>query len=73
VNSARSIGVSVLRPGIIRTNTMDPRRNLPEGFAGTTAAPRLDEARREWVKQLAERVSRGNARRGGRNSSMCQR
>ena len=38
---------------------MDSRRNLPERFAGVTAAPPLDDVRREWVKQLAERVSRG--------------
>jgi NAD(P)-dependent dehydrogenase (short-subunit alcohol dehydrogenase family) len=55
----RGIGVSVLCPGIIRTNIMNSRRNLPERFADVTAAPPLDDARRDRVKQLAERVSRG--------------
>src|SRR5215510_10129926 len=32
------IGVSVLCPGFIRTNIMSSRRNLPERFAGATAA-----------------------------------
>jgi NAD(P)-dependent dehydrogenase (short-subunit alcohol dehydrogenase family) len=48
----RDIGVSVLCPGIIRTNIMNSQRNLLERFAGVTGAPPL-------VKQLAERVSRG--------------
>jgi NAD(P)-dependent dehydrogenase (short-subunit alcohol dehydrogenase family) len=55
----RGIGVSVLCPGIIRTNIMNSRRNLPERFADVPAAPPLDDARRDRVKQLAERVSRG--------------
>jgi NAD(P)-dependent dehydrogenase (short-subunit alcohol dehydrogenase family) len=55
----RGIGVSVLCPGIIRTNIMNSRRNLPERFADVNAAPPLDDARRDRVKQLAERVSRG--------------
>jgi NAD(P)-dependent dehydrogenase (short-subunit alcohol dehydrogenase family) len=55
----RGIGVSVLCPGVIRTNIMNSRRNLPERFAGVTEAPPLDDVRRDRVKQLAERVSRG--------------
>ena len=55
----RGIGVSVLCPGFIRTNIMNSQRNLPERFAGVTGAPPLDDARRDRVKQLAERVSRG--------------
>ncbi len=52
----RGIGVSVLCPGVIRTNIMNSRRNLPERFASVTAAPPLDDAQRERVNQLAERV-----------------
>ena len=55
----RGIGVSVLCPGIIRTNIMSSHRNLPERFAGATAPPPLNDAVRERVRQLAERVSRG--------------
>jgi NAD(P)-dependent dehydrogenase (short-subunit alcohol dehydrogenase family) len=55
----RGIGVSVLCPGIICTKIINSQRNLPERFAGVTGAPPLDEARRNRVKQLAERVSRG--------------
>src|SRR5262249_59664551 len=55
----RGIGVSVLCPGIIRTNIMNSRRNLPERFAGVTAASPLDDVRRDRMKQLAERISRG--------------
>ena len=43
----RGIGVSVLCPGIIRTNIMNSRRNLPERFAGVTEAPPLDDVRRD--------------------------
>src|SRR4030095_6512393 len=55
----RGIGVSVLCPGFIRTNIADSRRNLPERFAGVAGAPPLDDARRNRVEQIAERVSRG--------------
>ena len=55
----RGIGVSVFCPGIIRSNIMNSQRNLPERFAGVTGAPPLDDARRDRVKQLTERVSRG--------------
>jgi NAD(P)-dependent dehydrogenase (short-subunit alcohol dehydrogenase family) len=55
----RGIGVSVLCPGFIRTNIMNSRRNLPERFAGVTEAPPLNDAHRDRMKQLAERISRG--------------
>jgi NAD(P)-dependent dehydrogenase (short-subunit alcohol dehydrogenase family) len=55
----RGIGVSVLCPGFVRTNIMNSRRNLPERFAGVTEAPPLNDAHRDRMKQLAERVSRG--------------
>ena len=51
----RGIGVSVLCPGIIRTNIMSSQRNLPERFSGATGT----QPRQERMQQLAERVSRG--------------
>lgn len=50
------IGVSVLCPGIIRTNIMSSQRNLPERFAGATRTPPPRQERMQW---LAERVSQG--------------
>lgn len=55
----RGIGVSVLCPGFIRTNIMSSQRNLPDRFAGVRGTPPLDEPRRERVRQMVERVSRG--------------
>jgi NAD(P)-dependent dehydrogenase (short-subunit alcohol dehydrogenase family) len=55
----RGIGVSVLCPGVIRTNIINSPRNLPARFAGVIAAPPLNDVQRGRVKQLAERVSRG--------------
>ncbi len=55
----RGIGVSVLCPGFIRTSIMSSQRNLPERFAGATRPPALDDARRERMKQMVERVSGG--------------
>jgi len=55
----RGIGVSVLCPGFIRTNIMTSQRNLPERFAGVTRLPALDDARRERMKQMVERVDGG--------------
>ena len=52
----RGIGVSVLCPGIIRTNIMSSQRNLPERFAGATRTPPPRQERMQW---LAERVSQG--------------
>lgn len=51
----RGIGVSVLCPGIIRTNIMSSQRNLPERFAGATR----NQPRQERMQWLAERVSQG--------------
>jgi NAD(P)-dependent dehydrogenase (short-subunit alcohol dehydrogenase family) len=55
----RGIGVSVLCPGIIRTNIMSSQRNRPKRFADATATPPADDAVRERIRQLGERVSRG--------------
>jgi NAD(P)-dependent dehydrogenase (short-subunit alcohol dehydrogenase family) len=55
----RGIGVSVLCPGFIRTNITNSARNLPERFAGAVGQLPADDPRRERVRQLAERISRG--------------
>ena len=55
----RGIGVSVLCPGFIRTNIANSQRNLPERFASAAEAPPLDDARRDRMKQIADRVSSG--------------
>jgi NAD(P)-dependent dehydrogenase (short-subunit alcohol dehydrogenase family) len=55
----RGIGVSVLCPGIIRTQIMNSRRNLPERFAGAVENPPTEGPVAEYVKALSERVSKG--------------
>jgi NAD(P)-dependent dehydrogenase (short-subunit alcohol dehydrogenase family) len=55
----RGIGVSVLCPGFIRTRIMDSRRNVPERFAGATGSAPLNDAVRERIKQMTERVDQG--------------
>src|SRR5262249_25770842 len=55
----RRIGVSVLCPGFIRTNITNSRRNLPERFATVAAAPPPNDALRERMRQMTERVSHG--------------
>ena len=53
----RGIGVSVLCPGFIRINIANSQRNLPERFVSAAKAPPLDDARRDRMKQIADRVS----------------
>jgi len=55
----RGIGVSVLCPGIIRTQIMNSRRNLPERFAGAVESPPAEGPVAEFIKALSERISRG--------------
>ena len=55
----RGIGVSVLCPGIIRTNIMSSQRNRPERFASPAAPPSVDDAVRKRIEQLGERISHG--------------
>jgi NAD(P)-dependent dehydrogenase (short-subunit alcohol dehydrogenase family) len=55
----RGIGVSVLCPGIIRTQIMNSRRNLPERFAGAVENPPTEGPVAEHIKALSERVSKG--------------
>jgi NAD(P)-dependent dehydrogenase (short-subunit alcohol dehydrogenase family) len=55
----RAIGVSVLCPGIIRTQIMNSRRNAPERFASAIEAPPTEGRLAEFVKEFGERVSKG--------------
>jgi NAD(P)-dependent dehydrogenase (short-subunit alcohol dehydrogenase family) len=55
----RGIGVSVLCPGIIRTQIMDSRRNLPKRFEGALPALPTSGPRAEWINMLRERISQG--------------
>lgn len=55
----RGIGVSVLCPGIVRTQIMNSRRNLPERFANAIEAPPTEGPIAEQIKVFSERVSKG--------------
>ena len=55
----RGIGVSVLCPGVIRTQIMNSRRNLPERFAGAVENPPTEGPVAEHIKAISERVSKG--------------
>lgn len=59
VLAPKRIGVSVLCPGIIRTQIMESRRNLPDRLAGTVATPRLEGQRAEFVKAFRQRIDTG--------------
>jgi NAD(P)-dependent dehydrogenase (short-subunit alcohol dehydrogenase family) len=55
----KGIGVSVLCPGVIRTQIMESRRNLPDRFAGQVRTPKLEGQRAEEVKAFRERINTG--------------
>jgi NAD(P)-dependent dehydrogenase (short-subunit alcohol dehydrogenase family) len=55
----RAIGVSVLCPGVVRTQIMNSRRNVPQRFAGAIEDLPTEGPRAEFVKVLNERVSKG--------------
>lgn len=60
VLAPRKIGVSVLCPGIIRTQIMSSRRNVPQRFAGAVGTPPPTEGpRAEFIKALQERINNG--------------
>jgi NAD(P)-dependent dehydrogenase (short-subunit alcohol dehydrogenase family) len=59
VLAPRGIGVSVLCPGIIRTQIMNSRRNVPERFAGAVGSPPTEGPRAEFVKAFQERINNG--------------
>jgi hypothetical protein len=56
----RGIGVSVLCPGVIRTNIADSARNLPQRFAGALpASANINNVFGERMKALRERIASG--------------
>jgi len=55
----RGIGVSVLCPGVIRTQIMSSRRNLPKRFEGALPALPTSGPRAERINILRERISQG--------------
>ncbi|MDA9469468.1 SDR family NAD(P)-dependent oxidoreductase [Bradyrhizobium sp. CCBAU 53415] len=60
VLAPRKIGVSVLCPGIVRTQIMNSRRNVPQRFAGAVGNPPPTEGpRAEFIKAFEERISCG--------------
>jgi NAD(P)-dependent dehydrogenase (short-subunit alcohol dehydrogenase family) len=59
VLAPRGIGVSVLCPGIIRTQIMNSRRNVPQRFAGAVGTPPAEGPRAELVKAFQERINNG--------------
>jgi NAD(P)-dependent dehydrogenase (short-subunit alcohol dehydrogenase family) len=60
VLAPRKIGVSVLCPGVIRTQIMNSRRNVPQRFAGAVGHPPPTEGpRAEFIKALQERINNG--------------
>jgi NAD(P)-dependent dehydrogenase (short-subunit alcohol dehydrogenase family) len=59
VLAPRGIGVSVLCPGIIRTQIMNSRRNVPQRFAGAVGSLPTEGPRAELVKAFQERINNG--------------
>jgi NAD(P)-dependent dehydrogenase (short-subunit alcohol dehydrogenase family) len=60
VLAPRKIGVSVLCPGVIRTQILNSRRNVPQRFAGAVGNPPPTEGpRAEFIKALRERINTG--------------
>jgi len=55
----RGIGVSVLCPGVIRTQIMNSRRNLPKRFEGAVRPVPTSGPIAEQVNWIRERVSGG--------------
>jgi NAD(P)-dependent dehydrogenase (short-subunit alcohol dehydrogenase family) len=55
----RGIGVSVLCPGVIRTQIMNSRRNLPKRFEGGLRALPTSGPLAERFNMLRERISQG--------------
>jgi NAD(P)-dependent dehydrogenase (short-subunit alcohol dehydrogenase family) len=56
----KGIGVSVLCPGVIRTQIMNSRRNVPQRFAGAVGAPPPTEGpRAEFIRAFEGRINNG--------------
>lgn len=54
----RGIGVSVLCPGLVRTQIMESARNLPERFEGQAPTPLTPEIQ-AGIQQMRERIAGG--------------
>lgn len=57
--AARGIGVSVLCPGVIRTNIMTSGRNIPDRFAGKVPTTPTDGPGTEIIKAISETIAQG--------------
>lgn len=57
--AARGIGVSVLCPGIIRTNIMQSERNLPDRFASAAASLALSPESATSAEAFRQRIAAG--------------
>lgn len=57
--AARGIGVSVLCPGVIRTNIVSSGRNIPDRFAGQIQTVPTDGPGTEILKAVTEAISKG--------------
>lgn len=57
--AARGIGVSVLCPGVIRTNIVQSGRNIPDRFAGQVPTTPTDGPGTEVLKAVTEAISKG--------------
>jgi len=55
----RGIGVSVLCPGVIRTQIMNSRRNVPQRFGSAVEDLPTERPLADLVKELSERISKG--------------
>ena len=57
--AARGIGVSVLCPGVIRTNIVDSGRNIPSRFAGQIQTMPVEGPGTEVLKAVTEAIASG--------------
>lgn len=57
--AARGIGVSVLCPGVIRTNIVDSGRNIPSRFAGQIQTTPVEGPGTEVLKAVTEAIAAG--------------
>jgi len=57
--AARGIGVSVLCPGVIRTNIVSSGRNIPDRFAGQIQTVPTEGPGTEMLKAVTEAISKG--------------
>jgi NAD(P)-dependent dehydrogenase (short-subunit alcohol dehydrogenase family) len=57
--AARGIGVSVLCPGVIRTNIVSSGRNIPDRFAGQIQTVPTEGPGTEMLKAVTEAIAKG--------------